>query len=383
MDDRTDADTRAWLILLRAPGLGPAGLRSLVRRAGSAAAALADVERLRGEFRFGSDTLAWLRQPDGARVDADLAWLDSPGHHLLACDDPAFPGTLQEIGAAPAALFVAGDPALLWRPQVAVVGARGASAAGLAHARSFVRALAQAGFVVTSGLADGIDGAAHAAALDAGGATIAVMGTGPDLVYPRKHRALAARIAAGGALVSEFPPGTTARTDHFPRRNRLISGLSLGTLVVEASLKSGSLITARLAADQGREVFALPGSILNPLARGCHRLIRDGARLVEEPEEIVAELAPLAAAQGQRLRDRLAAPGAVGPGEAASPGMPARDADYARLLAALGHDPASLDELAERTGLSIAALASMLLVLELEGQVGGRGGRYARAVPSA
>lgn len=375
-------DLRAWLTLLRAPDVGPAALRQLVLRAGSAAAALDGFERLRTEFRFSAEALAWLRAPDAARVGADLAWLAEANHHFVAFDDPAFPAPLHEIGAPPAALFVAGDATLLWRPQVAIVGSRSASAAGKAHARTFARALAQAGFAVTSGLADGIDGAAHAGALEVDGHTLAVIGTGPDLVYPRKHRELSAQIAARGALVSEFPPGTAGKSDHFPRRNRLISGLSLGVVVVEASLQSGSLITARLAADQGREVFALPGSIQNPLARGCHRLIRDGARLVEDPAEVIAELAPFAAAQGERLRARLEPALRESGGAGATPpaeGGRHRDPDYARLLAALGHDPASLDELAAHSGLTIAALSSMLLVLELEGEVNGRGGRYCRA----
>uniref|UniRef100_A0A0U1PA81 DNA processing protein DprA n=1 Tax=Mizugakiibacter sediminis TaxID=1475481 RepID=A0A0U1PA81_9GAMM len=240
--------------------------------------------------------------------------------------------------------------------------------------------LAAAGFVVTSGLAEGIDGAAHAAALDAGGTTVAVMGTGPDLVYPRAHRELAARIAAAGALVSEFPPGTTARPEFFPRRNRLIAGLALGTLVVQASLRSGSLITARLASEQGREVFAVPGSIHNPLARGCHRLIREGAKLVETAEEVVEELAPLARSLGLALAARLEADAAAAPRQAApATGGWRDDPDYRRLLDALGHDPAALDELAARTGLAPAALSSMLLMLELEGVVAGLpGGRYQR-----
>jgi len=258
------------------------------------------------------------------------------------------------------------------------VGARGASPAGLEHARRFARALALAGFTVTSGMADGIDGAAHAAALDAGCATVAVVGTGPDRVYPRKHHALAQRIAAQGAVVSEFPPGTAARADHFPRRNRLISGLALGTVVVEAGLQSGSLITARLAGEQGREVFALPGSIANPLARGCHRLIRDGARLVEEPAEVIEALAPAARALGVELAERLARPDAPSP---ARDGGWRDDPDYRRLLDALGHDPATLDELVRRSGLAAAALSSMLLMLELEGRVAGLPGNRYQCMP--
>jgi DNA processing protein len=251
---------------------------------------------------------------------------------------------------------------------VAIVGARSASVAGMAHASAFARALAQAGFAITSGMADGIDGAAHTAALDAGASTLAVIGTGPDRVYPRKHHALARRIAAQGALISEFPPGTGARADHFPRRNRIIAGLSLGTLVVEAGLRSGSLITARLAGEQGREVFALPGSIHNPLARGCHRLIRDGARLVETAAEIIETLTPAARMLGGELAARLGSAG-VAASEGDTTSAASDDPAYRDLCGALGHDPATLDELVQRTGQTASALSSMLLMLELQGRV--------------
>lgn len=377
--DRSDTETLAWLTLLRAPALGPVGLRSLVVRAGGAAAALAGIEDLRREFSIDPATLAWLRAPDCARIDADAAWLAADGRRLLTWLDADYPALLREAGTAPAALFVDGDVGSLWLPQIAIVGARSATAGGLANARSFATHLAAAGLVVTSGLADGVDAAAHAAALDAGSATIAVMGTGPDLIYPRRQAALAERIRDQGALVTEFPPGVQARPDHFPRRNRIIAGLSLGVLVVEASVQSGSLITARLAGEQGREVFALPGSIHNPLARGCHQLIRQGARLVETATEIVEELAPLARALGDRLRAHLAAPPPAGPASAEKAPAEGRDADYTKVLAALGHDPVSLDELALRTGLGVAALSSMLLLLELEGEVDSSGGgRYQR-----
>jgi DNA processing protein len=368
-------ELRAWLVALRTPGLGPGGLReALAASAGRIDAAL--VRLRRQAAMLGEGTAAWLDAPDEARLAADLAWLAEPGHRLLRCTEADFPPLLETIPQPPAALFVVGDASLLLHPQVAIVGARGASPAGLIHARSFTCALAQAGFVVTSGMADGIDGAAHEAALDAGAATIAVVGTGPDRVYPRKHRALAQRIVAQGAMVSEFPLGTAARADHFPRRNRIISGLSLGTVVVEADLRSGSLITARLAGEQGREVFALPGSIANPLARGCHRLIRDGARLVEQPTEVIEALAPAARALGVELAARLARPDAATPNR--SDGW-RDDPDYARLLAALGHDPATLDALVERSGLAAAVLSSMLLMLELEGRVAGMpGNRYQR-----
>jgi DNA processing protein len=367
----TDA-LRAWLILLRTPGLGWTALRErLGAHAGDIAAVLDGVRR---SPALDEAARAWLRRPDETRLAEDLAWLASPGHRLLCCTDADFPPLLEQIAQPPAALFVAGDAGLLLHPQVAIVGARGATAGGLAQARRFAGALVQAGFTVTSGMADGVDGAAHTAALDADGPTIAVVGTGPDRVYPRKHQALAQAIVSRGALVSEFPPGTAPRADHFPRRNRLIAGLSLGTLVIEAGLKSGSLITARLAGEQGREVFALPGSVHNPLARGCHRLIREGVRLVEEPAELVEALAPAARALGVELAARLAE---TSPPDAPRPGPadPAQD----RLHQALGHDPATLDELVTRTGLAPAVLVSMLLMLELEGQIESLpGNRYQR-----
>lgn len=376
------AGLEAWLILLRTPGIGAATLRESIARHGSAESALAAARRGELARALDDDGRAWLRAPDATMIAADLAWLAAPGHALLTCDEEDFPSLLTEPAVAPAALFVAGDASALWRPQVAIVGSRNASPGGLATAAAFARALAAAGFVVTSGLAEGIDGAAHAAALDAGGGTVAVLGTGPDLVYPPRHRGLAERIGAHGALVSEFPPGTPGHPAHFPRRNRIIAGLALGTLVVEASLRSGALITARNAAEAGREVFAIPGSIHNPLARGCHRLIREGAKLVETVEEVVAELTPLAQSLGARLRERLAeVPAVEGPSAAAPSSLRGHDPDYARLLAALGHDALGIDELAARTGLAVPALSSMLLMLELEGEVAAAGGGiYARRI---
>jgi DNA processing protein len=375
MDDLDEL--RAWLVALRTPGLGPGGLRErLDATGGDIRVALAQLRRHAAPL--GELAEAWLAWPDEVQLAADLAWLAEPGHRLLRCTEADFPPQLENIPQPPAVLFVVGDASLLLYPQVAIVGARGASAAGLAHARAFARALADAGFAITSGMADGIDGAAHTAALDAGAKTLAVIGTGADRVYPRKHHALARRIAAHGVLVSEFPPGTPARPDHFPRRNRIISGLALGTLVIEAGLRSGSLITARLAAEQGREVFALPGSIHNPLARGCHRLIRDGARLVETAAEIVETLTPAARMLGGELAARLDAVGGetLGPAQAEGGADLAcahsgewGDSEYRRLLAELGHAPTTLDELVQRTGQSAAALSAMLLMLELEARV--------------
>jgi DNA processing protein len=244
------------------------------------------------------------------------------------------------------------------------------------------------GCAVTSGLAGGIDSQAHAGALAACGITIAVVGTGVDVVYPAGNAALAARIAERGAIVSEFPPGTSARAQHFPQRNRIIAGLSLGTFVVEAALRSGSLITARLAGEAGREVFALPGSVHNPMARGCHRLIRDGARLVETAGEIIEELRPLAQRLGERLRATLAqadVPEAAQLPAAMTPGRERlADPDYRRLWDALGYDPAPVDVLVRRSGLTAPAISSMLLLMELDGFITvGANGRYGRAVRKA
>lgn len=379
------AELDAWLILIRAPGVGSVGLRKALLRHGSASGALAAMQR--GTLEGANpETREWAQRPDMDRIAADRDWVEQPNHHFITCQDVDFPALLADVSGAPAALFIVGEPARLWMPQIAIVGSRNASQGGIATAKAFARAFATAGFTITSGLAQGIDGAAHAAAMDAGGATIAVLGTGPDVVYPRSQVELAKRIAADHALVSEYPPGITAKPNLFPRRNRIISGLSLGTLVVEASVQSGSLITARYASEQGREVFAIPGSIHNPMARGCHRLIRDGAKLIETADEVIVELRSLAGELGERLRERLgaAATSSERPTRAA-PSFPTaarnRDPDYTALMNALGHDSVAIDVLAERTGLGVDSLSSMLFLLELEGDVvASPGGHYARRI---
>ncbi|MFO1354943.1 MAG: DNA-processing protein DprA [Gammaproteobacteria bacterium] len=310
------------------------------------------------------------RISSGARDPGAEAWLAAaPDHHLISWDDPRYPALLRQIPDPPVALFVRGDPACLAVPQLAIVGSRNASPGGAATARAFATHLARCGLGITSGLALGIDAAAHAGALAGGGTTVAVLGTGPDRIYPREHVALAGAIAARGALCSEFPPGMGPMRGNFPRRNRLISGLAVGTLVVEARLQSGALITARRAIEQGREVFAIPGSIHNPLAKGCHRLIREGAKLVDSAEHILEELAALLAST---------ATVAASPTGEAAPAQE-RDPDYARLLDALGWDTVDTDTLALRSGLTPAEVSSMLLILELEGSVQPLpGGRYQR-----
>lgn len=371
--DKSIADVRAWLTLLRAPGLGASAIRQRIAQHGTAPAVLAHAKR---DAQISDAARSWLAQPDEAQIDRDVAWLDAPRHHLVTIDDDDYPVLLINAQNPPPALFVAGDPALLWMPQIAIVGARKASTIGLENARAFAKAFVQAGDAVTSGLAEGIDGAAHTAALDAGGITIAVLGTGPDVVYPRHHGALAERIVEHGALVSEFPPGVEGRPEFFPRRNRIIAGLSLGTLVVEAGLKSGSLITARSANEQGREVFALPGSIHNPMARGCHQLIRDGAKLIETAQEVIDELHGVGSLLAADLRRRLGSDETRSPANVRS--VRDDDPDYVKLLSALDEQPCALDELVERTALAAAALSSMLLVLELDGVVVAENGRYAR-----
>ena len=276
----------------------------------------------------------------------------------MTLSDPGYPPLLACIPDPPPVLFVEGNRSCLALPMVAVVGSRNATRPGLDTARSFARALARAGLAVVSGLAAGVDAAAHRGALAAPGITLAVAASGLDRVYPREHAALAAEIAATGALLSEFVPGTPPLREHFPRRNRIISGLTLGVLVVEAAVRSGSLITARLAGEQGREVFAIPGSIHNPMARGCHRLIRQGAKLVETVDDLLEELGRPAAAQ---------APSPVTgspPGELAD-----LDDDYVTVLDAMGYEVATVDTLVQRTGLTPQALSSMLLNLELRGIV--------------
>jgi DNA processing protein len=321
--------------------------------------------------------VAWLARlrgpdaPDPAGIARDLAWLSVPARCLLTADDPRYPEQLAAVPRMPAALFVEGDPGALSRPQVAIVGSRAATATGCETAFDFAARLAAEGFAITSGLATGIDAAAHRGALAAGGITIAVCGTGLDLVYPPLHAGLAAQIAASGALVSEFPTGTPPVPHNFPRRNRLMSGLARGVLVVEAAARSGSLITARLAGEQGRDVMAVPGSIHNPLARGCHRLIKDGAALVESVDDVFAALGV--------SRLETATECASGERDCARNPQRALDSDAEMLLNALGFEPTGLDRLVERTGISARSALSKLQLLELEGRVEVlAGGRYSR-----
>jgi DNA processing protein len=294
-------------------------------------------------------------------------WLQDPQHHLIARGDEDYPELLDQISGPPEALYINGNPDVLHLPALAIVGSRNPTRAGARNAYEFARHLGSCGFCIVSGLAQGVDTAAHRGALDEGAATIAFLGHGIDRVYPAANRDLAHRIAGNGALVSEFPLGMHPRKELFPQRNRLISGVSLGTLVVEAARRSGSLITARLSGEQGREIFAIPGSIHNPLTRGCHQLIRQGAKLVETADALVDELAPLV----RHLRQNTV--------ESTSKDTPPPidEQEYPQLKKFLGHDPIGIDELASNSGLTIEQVSSMLLILELEGDVESlSGGRY-------
>ena len=324
--------------------------------------------------------VAAISKPDEAKIESDLEWLSQPNHHLLCWDNDAYPVLLRRINGPPAALFIDGDPGCLWQPQIAVIGSRNPTAGGLDHARDFARTLARQGMTITSGLASGIDTAAHVAALDAGAFTIAVNGTGLDKVYPASSRAVAKRIRSQGAMISELPLGSPPKRQHFPSRNRIISGLSLAVLVVEAGLNSGTLITARKAAEQGRDVFALPGSLHNPMAKGCHRLIRDGARLVETTADIMQELGPVAAELQMEIRQRLDQPDKNEEKPAYNKTNLLDDPEYDTLWQVLAYDPKPVDMIIEQTGLSARDVSSMLLMMELKGMVKKQGnGRFVRA----
>jgi DNA processing protein len=358
---------RAWLTLLRAPGIGPAWGSALLEKFDNPQAILAAGARGWRSAGLPDALQAGLANPDDAALTRDLEWLAVDDRGLITRHDSRYPGQLKEIAQPPLALFYRGDAALLEAPQLAMVGARAATPEGLDNARQFAGTLAKAGLVITSGLAQGVDGAAHQGALAAGGSTIAVCGTGLDRVYPARHRELAHEIAQKGLLVSEFPPGTPPRAENFPRRNRIISGLALGVLVVEAAARSGSLITARFALEQGRDVYAIPGSIHNPAAKGCHALIRQGAKLVDSARDILEEFAP-------QLGLRTPSP-------AASAALtPKLDAAQRKVLEAVSHSPTSFDRLMDRVTLSVEELSSTLLLLELEGLIASvPGGAFMRA----
>ncbi len=350
---------RSLLVLARAPGLGPSHINKLIELYGSPENILAALEPELKALGIPDRSVCYLKEPEVKDIEQDLRWLEQPGHFLVSQADACYPPLLKEISDAPPVLFVSGDRDVLLRPQIAIVGSRNPSHMGRQTARSFAGHLVNTGLTITSGLALGIDYCAHKGALDAGGHTIAVLGSGPDKVYPARHKSLANEIQVQGAVISEFATGMPPKPENFPRRNRIISGMSLGVIIVEAAVKSGSLITARHAIEQGREVFAVPGSIYNPLARGSHYMIKQGAKLIESNEDVLEELK-------YRFDPVLTGNSAESTWHAPISGL---DPDSKLLLECIGYEPISPDRLIELSGLTADAVSSMLSQLEVKGVV--------------
>ncbi len=365
-----DGQLQFDLALHRVPGLGLKPRQQLLQHFGSAAEVLrTSKSELRQCAVLSEKVLAGIRAPDWRGVERDLAWLAQPGHSLLKAGDAGYPAMLREIHDPPALLFVQGDTKLLGAVQVSMVGSRRPTAAGKKIAQDLASDLVAHGLVVTSGLASGIDTMAHRGALRAGGGTIAVLAHGPDRIYPQSNRDLAGSIRENGTIITEYPPGVAPLKHHFPVRNRIISGLGLGTVIVEAAIRSGSLITARLALEQGREVFAVPGSILNPLSEGCHWLLKQGARLTETVNDVLEELP-----RGMYVTD---AP--VSEINTGNQNGLAENRDWQILLDIMGYEPVSVEDLVHTSGLTAAEVSSMLLNMEIIGIVESRyDGTYLR-----
>jgi DNA processing protein len=351
-----------WLLLLRAPGIGSKTFlntldsyqpEQLFKQSHSRLAVLG----------LKDQSIDFIKNPDWTLIEQDLDWLKQQGNSVLTINDALYPYQLKQIDNPPPLLFVRGNEHILSQRQIAIVGSRNPSASGLQTATAFAKSLSQAGFIITSGLALGIDAASHQGALNAGGKTIAVAGTGLDRVYPARNKRLATDIVNSGALISEFPPGTAAQANHFPRRNRIISGLCMGLLVVEAAQRSGSLITARMALEANREVFAIPGSIHNPLARGCNALIKEGAKLVENTHDIFDELVEYNQQPEDDSQENL---------------QSVLDLEQQNLLNLIMFSPTSIDWLVQESGYSVEVISSMLLMFELQGSIATVPGGYIR-----
>ena len=385
-----------WLALLRSPEVGPITGQKLLHFCPNIMDLFSvPAEQMRA-WGLSHQSITWLQNPKWEQLAPEMDWLHQKGHYLVTCQDEIYPSLLKNIPDSPLAFFVKGDPSILSMPQLAIVGSRSPSHAGMDNAFEFAKYLAKAGWGITSGLATGIDSEAHKGALAANGKTIAILGTGIDKTYPASNKALVNKIVdQGGALISEFPLGTPAKAENFPRRNRIVSGLSCGVLVIEATIRSGSLITARLATEQGREVFAIPGSIHNPLARGCHQLIQQGAKLIETAQDILEELGSLKMLTQQNASFSH-------PRECEDPGillkaMDSRahendgqrygnpkqestnlDSDHQELLEYIDYETTPVDLLVERSNWSASDITSMLLILELKGNIQSVPGGYIR-----
>lgn len=374
----TQKSLSAWLLLYFQEAIPPRLLDALLRHFATPEAVLAASRAELRELRLKAEQIDGLKRAAQDpllkhSVEQSLAWCQTPEQHIIVRSDPHYPPLLREIHDPPLLLFVVGQPEALLRPQIAIVGSRRCSVDGRRNTHSFASSLAAQGFSICSGLARGIDGAAHEAALEAKGSTVAVMGTGADQVYPYQHRKLASAIRVTGALVTELPLGSGAIASHFPKRNRIISGMSLGLIVVEAAARSGSLISARLAMEQNRELFAVPGSIRNPLSHGPHRLIQQGAHLVDAPEQIAEHLQSLLESQLTQLGHAVASIESGGEeGERATTLPP----DQALLVRAMGFDPVTVETLVERTALPLRTVHATLLSLELQGTVRLEAGHY-------
>lgn len=354
-----------WLILNNTPGLGVVRITNLLKVYGDIDTIFSQ-KTFSPELKIPKNTQYLLKNFNIKNIEKDIAWLGQKNNHILTLDNDLYPPLLKQTDSPPPLLYVTGNPSALLSPQLAVVGSRNASVVGLKNTHSFCSDLAHKGITITSGMALGVDGKAHQAALDVGGTTIAVMGTGLDAVYPARHKNLAHEIAKNGALVSEFSIGTKPNAHNFPRRNRIICGLSLGTLVIEAALKSGTLITARQTMEINRPVMAIPGSIHSPLVKGCHLLIKQGAKLIESAQEILEELTPLAQSLSLQLKDKL---------EKLESNLNheqleiKQDVEHQNILEIIMYEATSLEKIIEKSGLSAHEVSSVLLVLELEDKI--------------
>lgn len=360
-----------WLYLTRIKGLKHSSIQSLLNHFETIDNIFTQ-KNFPPELKLSKEIQSTIKNPQFNAIKKDLKWLEGENNHILTIDDACYPPLLKQAQCPPALLFITGNPDALLQPQLAVVGSRNATSLGLENTHSFCFDLAEKGLAITSGMALGVDGKAHQAALDAKGQTIAIMGTGLDSVYPAKHRDLAHQIAQNGALVSEFPIGTPPNYFNFPRRNRIICGLSLGTLVVEAAMKSGTLITARQTMEINRPVMTIPGSIHNPLAKGCHHLIKQGAKLVESADDIYEEITPLAQSLSLQIKEKLSL----------FDNMPVKSAplsdineEHSAVLEKINYEPTAIDEIIFKTRLTAQEVSSILLILELDDLI--------RALPGA
>ena len=359
---------QAWLLLANTKELGSLRISNLIKYYESVEEIFSQ-SSFPPELQIPKTVQQLLRNPNYTNIKKDLSWLEKPNNTIITLDNDLYPPLLKQTNSPPPLLYVKGDPDILLQPQLAVVGSRNATPVGLKNTHSFCSDLAKSGLTITSGMALGVDGKAHQAAIDVGGKTVAVMGTGLDVVYPAKHKNLAHLIAETGVLISEFSVGTKPNAYNFPRRNRIICGLSLGTLVIEAGVQSGTLITARQTMEINRPVMAIPGSIHSPLSKGCHLLIKQGAKLVESADEILEELTPLAQSLSIKIQEKLSLLENKTVQSENKSYIKGDDNDHAMILNCILYDPTSIDEIISKSGLSTQEVASTLLILELEDKI--------------